>query len=297
MQHKGHGIPLEESKAKSAAAFLSIITAIFLVLLKAVSGYLTGSISVLASLLDSTLDIFASTLNYFAIRVADRPADEDHAYGHGKVESLGGLFQALVIGASGLFLIWEAIWRIKEPHETSSEGIGIGTMIIAIIVCVALVRRLKRVARETESPALASDAAHYVADIFINAGVLIALLVTTITGWHWVDPAISIAIALYILWSAIHVGHEAVDVLTDRRLPPEIDEQVTTIVARFREHGVRGFHDLRTRRSGSSRFIDLHLEIDRNLRFDEAHGLSVQVLRRIEAEIPRTKVHVHADPA
>jgi ferrous-iron efflux pump FieF len=286
-----------EERAKVRAAQLSILAAAFLIALKTVTGFLTGSISVWASLLDSTMDIFASLINFFAVRAAARPADEDHAYGHGKAESLAGLFQSLVIAASGLFLIWEAARRVITPHPIGSELIGVGVMLIAIFVSVALVVRLRRVARETESPALLSDSLHYATDIYTNSGALLALVIVLLTGWLIVDPLISIAIALYILWSALGVGREAVDVLMDKRLPQEIDEQVASVVNSFREQGVIGFHDLRTRRSGSQKFIDLHLEIERDRRLEDAHDLSVRVLRAIEAKIPRSHVQIHTDPA
>src|SRR3984893_8373662 len=185
--------PAEETATKNSAARLSIVVAVFLIALKTASGWMTASISVWASLLDSVLDLFASTWNFIAVRASSRPADEDHAYGHGKAESLTSLFQALVIGASGIFIIWEALHRIREPHQTRSEAIGVGSMIIAIVTSAWLVRRLRRVARATESPALHSDALHYMADIYINAGVLMALVLTVLTHWTLADPLISLA--------------------------------------------------------------------------------------------------------
>jgi cation diffusion facilitator family transporter len=288
---------LAEGAAKRSAARLSILAAAFLILLKAGAGWLTGSISVLASLLDSAMDVFASLLNYIAVRAASRPADEDHYYGHGKAESLAGLFQSVVIGASGLFLIWEAVRRLLTPQKTKAEWIGVVTMVVAIAVSAALVRRLRRVAAETESPALASDALHYVTDVYINLGVLLALIITRITGWTQADPIISIAIAIYILWSAVYVARESIDILMDRGLPVDVNEKVADIVAKYKGEGVLGFHNLRTRRSGSQRFVDLHLEVQRQKPFEEAHDLTVKVLREIEAEIPRVSVHIHTDPA
>src|ERR1700686_49434 len=134
-----HSSAVEETAKKNSAARFSIVVAIFLIALKATSGSLTGSISVWASLLDSVLDLFASTLNFIAVRAASRPADEDHAYGHGKAESLTSLFQAIVIGASGMFIVWEAVHRIRERHQTHSELIGVGSMIIAILTSAWLV--------------------------------------------------------------------------------------------------------------------------------------------------------------
>jgi ferrous-iron efflux pump FieF len=286
-----------EEEAKRSAARLSILAAAFLIALKTVTGFITGSISVWASLLDSTMDILASFINYFAVRAASRPADEDHAYGHGKAESLAGLFQSIVIAASGIFLIRESIRRIINPNQTSFEGIGIITMVVAVIVSCALVVRLKRVARKTESPALHADATHYVTDIYSNASALLALVIVGLTPWQIADPLISILIAIYILWSAASVGRESIDALMDRRLPLKVDEQVAEVVSRYRDQGVLGFHDLRSRRSGSQKFIDLHLEVKRDMRLQEAHDVTVRVLRAIEAEIPRARVHIHTDPA
>ena len=287
----------KEAALKSSTARLSIYAAAFLIALKTGTGWLTASISVWASLLDSVMDIFSSSLNYIAVRIASRPADEDHLYGHGKVESLAGLFQAVVIGFSGAFLIWEAVHRIREPHPTQSEVIGIASMVIAVIVSIALVIRLRRVACQTDSPALSSDAVHYATDVYINLGVLAALAVTMFTGWRLVDPIVSIVIAIYILWSAVHVAFESVNVLMDRKLPEDVDELVAAVVGRYEAKGVLGFHDLRTRRSGSHRFVDLHLEVQRDKKFEEAHDLTVQVIRAIEAELPRTRVQIHTDPA
>ncbi|MDQ3819057.1 MAG: cation diffusion facilitator family transporter [Acidobacteriota bacterium] len=286
-----------DEAAKTSVARLSMLVAAFLIVLKTITGFITGSISVWASLLDSTMDIFASTINYFAVRTAARPADADHAYGHGKAESLAGLFQAIVIAASGIFLVYESIRRIINPKEVTSEWIGTMTMVVAVLVSVALVRRLRRVARETESPALHADALHYVTDIYTNSGALLALVIVWLTPFKIADPVISIVIAFYILWSAATVARESIDILMDRRLPLDIDEQIAEIVSSFKDEGVLGFHDLRTRRSGSQKLIDLHLEVERDMRLQEAHDLSVRVLRAIEAEIPRARVQIHTDPA
>ncbi len=286
----------QEAAQKNSAARLSIIAAAFLIVLKIATGFLTGSISVWASLLDSAMDIFASTINFFAIRAAARPPDEDHAYGHGKVESLAGLFQAVVITIPGLFLIREAILRLLHPQPTNGELLGILSMLIATCISFALVARLRRVARQTDSPALNADALHYATDVFTNGGALCALLILRLTGWGLADPLISIAISLYILYSAFQVAHDSVDVLMDKRLPLAVDEQVAEIVSRFHAQGVLGFHDLRTRRSGAQKFIDLHLEVGRTRSLEEAHDLTVQVLRAIETEIPRARVQIHTDP-
>ncbi|HEV3469836.1 MAG TPA: cation diffusion facilitator family transporter [Pyrinomonadaceae bacterium] len=294
-----HAPPHDEAEArlKRAAARLSIAAAASLIVIKTATGWLTGSISVWASLLDSAMDVFASTINYFAVLASSRPPDHDHHYGHGKAESLAGLFQAAVICASGILLIREAVRRLMRPHETSLEWLGVATMSVAALVSVFLVTRLNRAARQTDSPALSADAVHYASDVYTNGAALLALLAVALTGWRPVDPIVSIAISAYIVWSALSVGRDSVDVLMDRRLPPEIDETVGRVVANFLDEGVIDFHDLRTRRSGSIKFIDLHLSVRRDLTFEAAHDLSVRVLRALEREIPRSRVQIHTDPA
>lgn len=286
-----------EAKLKASAARLSVSAAAFLIALKTVTGLLTGSISVWASLLDSAMDIFASAINYFAVRAASAPPDEDHRYGHGKAESLAGLFQSFVICASGLVLLWEAVRRVITPRPTESEWLGVGTMAIACGVSFALVARLRQVARKTDSPALAADAVHYATDVYTNGAALFALLLVALTGWTLADPLISILISAFILKSAVDVARDSVNVLMDRRLSRDVDAQVASVVEGFRAEGVLGFHDLRTRRSGSHKFIDLHLEVEANQTLQQAHDLSVRVLRAIEAEIPRSRVQIHTDPS
>jgi ferrous-iron efflux pump FieF len=286
-----------EAASKNTAATLSICTAAFLIILKTSTGWITGSISIWASLLDSVMDIAASIINLIAVRASTKPPDEDHAYGHGKAESLAGLFQAALIMGSGLFLVWEAIRRIFDPPQINSAWLGISSMLISIIASIGLVTYLKRVAQRTDSPALEADAAHYSSDIYTNSGVLLALLLISFTGWQWTDPVVSILISIYIIWSALSIARDSIDVLMDRRLPAEVDEQIAEIIDRYKDQGVLGFHDLRTRRSGAQKFIDLHLEVDRTKRLEEAHDITERVIQDIEAEVPRSSVQIHTDPA
>ncbi|HEX8560936.1 MAG TPA: cation diffusion facilitator family transporter [Pyrinomonadaceae bacterium] len=290
------GAAASEERLKSSAARLSIAAAAFLILLKTATGWLTGSISVWASLLDSAMDIFASVINYFALRAAARPPDEDHRYGHGKAESLAGLFQSFVISVSGALLVYEAVRRVLWPRATAQEWLGVATMAVAAGVSLALVARLRRAARGTDSPALAADAVHYATDVYTNGAALAALLVVALTGWSLADPLVSLAISGFILWSAFEVGRDSVHVLMDRRLPRAIDAKVAAVVGRFGGEGVLGFHDLRTRRSGSVKFIDLHLEVEREQTLQQAHDLTVRVIRAIQKEIPRSRVQIHTDP-
>jgi ferrous-iron efflux pump FieF len=286
-----------EVKLKASAARFSVAAAAFLIALKALTGYFTGSISVWASLLDSAMDIIASAINYFAVRAASAPPDEDHRYGHGKAESLAGLFQSFVICISGLVLLWEAVNRVIKPQPTASEWLGVGTMTVACGVSIALVARLRQVARRTDSPALSADAVHYATDVYTNGAALVALLVVALTGWTLADPLISILISGFILWSAVDVARDSINVLMDRRLPRAIDAKIAAVVERFRPEGATGFHDLRTRRSGSLKFIDLHLEVEADQTLQQSHDLTVRVIRAIQKEVPRSRVQIHTDPS
>ncbi|HZS44297.1 MAG TPA: cation diffusion facilitator family transporter [Blastocatellia bacterium] len=291
-------VPISEAekKAKDSSARLSIAVAGFLIIIKTIIGILTGSISVWASLLDSAMDIVASIVNLLAIRAAARPADEHHAYGHGKAESLAALFQSIVIAASGVFLIREAVIRILTPVQIRSEWLGILGMLVAVVVSIALVVRLTKVAVQTDSLAIKSDAQHYKTDIYTTLSALLSLLISSLFHLTIADPVISIAIAIYIIWSAIWLAKDSIDILMDKRLPSSIDEQIAGIIGRYEPFGVLGFHDLRTRRSGSIKFIDLHLEVEHDKSLKDAHEITEEVLRVIESEIPRSKVQIHTDP-
>ena len=201
-----------------------------------------------------------------------------------------------MIALSAAYLIYEAVNRIAEPRPTRAAWFGATAMLVAVGVSASLVSKLRRTARLTDSPALHSAAAHYASDVYTNIAALFALVLTAATNWQLADPIISISLSVYILWFAVGVGREAADVLMDRRLPIEIDEKVAEVVGMFRGAGVIGFHALRTRSSGSQKFIEFHLEVERGRKFEEAHEITVSVIRAVEEEIPRSRVQIHTDP-
>jgi ferrous-iron efflux pump FieF len=280
---------------KQQTALLSVLVAASLAALKLVAGLLTGSVAVLASLADSTLDLFASLLNFAAIRHAAVPADREHAYGHGKAESLAGLFQALVVGGSGLYLIFVALRRLAEPVPLEHEAVGAAVMIVSILATVLLVRRMRRVARQTGSVALAADSLHYATDVLTNASVLVSLMLHRFFSVRLADPLISLGIAAYVLWSAWTILRQSVDELMDRQIPDEDITRIRELVASFAP-AVVGYHDLRTRKAGGRVFVDLHLDIPKDCSFEAAHRVTEQVVRAIEKLFPGSVVTVHADP-
>jgi ferrous-iron efflux pump FieF len=281
-------------RLRSRAAFVAVLVATALTLLKFAASLFTGSLSLLASAVDSLTDIFASAVNLIAVRAAARPADEDHAYGHEKAESLAGLFQGAVIAVSGFYLGYESIRRMIEPQLIEGATIGIGVMVVSAGATIGLVRYLRRVARRTGSLALAADSMHYSTDVIVNVGILAALVTIRLTGWTFIDPLLSLGISAYILYAATGVLREAIDNLMDHSLPEALLDQIREIALSHPD--VQGVHDLRTRSAGARRFIEMHLEIDGRKTLYEAHEAAVAVLRAVEDEIPNSKVFVHTDP-
>ena len=283
------------SREKGATAVTAILVALSLAVLKVAAGLLTGSIAVLASAADSLMDAFASGVNYAAIRYADEPEDLSHRYGHGKAEGMAGLFQAVVIGVSAGYLIYESVRRLLSGSVVEVPLIGIGVMAVSLVATVLLVIRMRRVAKENESIALAADSLHYLTDVLTNGAVLVGLLAVAWLDASWVDPVASLLVSCALLWTVVQVFRESFDNLMDRALPDEERDRILRIAAR-EIPGILGVHDLRTRRSGARRFVDIHVEIDRRVSFAEAHRLSEEVVRAVETGLPHTRVTVHADP-
>lgn len=256
----------------------------------------SGSTAVLGSALDSGLDTLASLVVLWAVTAAARPADADHPYGHGKAESLASLLQSLLILVSGLGLAYHAISRfLAGDAELQQSTLGIVVMLISSAVTIWLVRRLRHVARATGSPALQADSAHYATDLATNLAAALGLVIHLLTGAVWPDLLIGLGIALAILNTAREVFTGATDVLMDKGLEPAEELAILRTVLGFAPR-VAGFHDLRTRRSGTETFIELHLDIPRNASFVEAHDLAEEVAAAVRRAIPRSEVTVHADP-
>jgi ferrous-iron efflux pump FieF len=283
------------SPEKNATAVLAVAVAFALAVLKFAAGLLTGSIGVVASAADSLMDVFASGVNYVAIRFADEPEDHSHRFGHGKVEGMAGLFQSFVIGGSALYLVYESVRRLLSDRTLETAWVGISVMVVSLVATALLVVRMRRVARETESIALMADSVHYLSDVLTNGAVLVGLLAYVVLDVHWVDPVASLFVSVAILWTVARVFKESFDNLMDRELPDEERRKILTI-AETKVPGILGVHDLRTRRSGARRFVVMHVEIDRSVSFEEAHRLSEQVIRVVEQALSNTRATVHADP-
>ena len=273
----------------------SVATAFFLVLLKFATGILTHSMAILASALDSTMDLAISIVNLIAAREAAKPPDEDHAYGHGKIESLAGLLQSLLIGVSGLYVIFESVKRLIYGTYIQIIPLGIGVMLLAMLISLSLVWRLRMTARENKSLILSTETLHYVTDVTTNGGTVVALLLVQFTHFPVWDLGVSIAVSFYVFRMAYRILRQAVDELLDRSLPPVPKEEIEKIIQEF-SPSVVGLHNFRSRQVGAQIFLDFHIEIRGEKDFRKAHLMTESLIDKIHEKYPDADVTVHYDP-
>jgi ferrous-iron efflux pump FieF len=276
------------------ATYASTATAAVLIAIKLAAWVATGSVALLSTLIDSTLDLAASALNLMAVRHALIPADDDHRFGHGKAEALAGLGQAAFVVGSGGFLLAEAGNRMVHPQPVSHGEWGIAVMVFSIFATLVLVWFQRMVAKRTNSLAISADSLHYTGDLMINASVIVSLLLAAGTGWPLADPLFAIGIAVWLMINAWQIARLSLDTLMDKELPDSERERIRAIVAAH--PGVQSHHDLRTRTSGRQGFIQLHLELPGDLPLVEAHRIADDVEQAILTEFPGFEVIIHEDP-
>lgn len=284
----------ETERLLKLATRASVATATILIFAKIAAYWQTDSVSILASLVDSLMDAGASIINLLAVSYALAPADKEHRFGHGKAESLAAVAQATFIAGSGLFLIVEAIERLIKPQPIESFDIGLGVMVFSVIATLILLAIQRNVIQKTNSTAIRADALHYKTDLYTNAAIILALLLSQF-GWLGVDPLFALAVAGYILYSSWEIGSEAFHDLLDHEIAEEKRKQIIDIAKAHPQ--VRGLHDLRTRLSGRTEFIQMHLELDDELPLIKAHDIADEVEENIMKAIPTADVVIHLDPA
>lgn len=280
---------------RTGAAKLALAVVIGLVILKAVAALVSGSISITAQAVDSFLDLFAISIIGFAVNVASRPADEEHPFGHGKVEGIAAVIQAAFILAAGGWIIFSSVSRIISGATVEMTEAGMAVMIVSVIASFFLSRHLRRVARAENSIALEASAHNIAVDVYSAAGVLVALVLIRFTGLSVIDPIVALAVSLLILKAAYDVLKKSFGELVDVRLPREEEEE---IIACFTEHSNQlvGFHEVRTRRAGSQRFIDLHLMMPKDASLEEAHRMCDHLEEDIKNRLANSSVTIHVEP-
>jgi cation diffusion facilitator family transporter len=279
----------------SGAAKLSLIVVIGLIVFKVVVSVITGSISISAQAADSSLDLFAIAIIFFAVRMASKPADEQHPFGHGKVESIAATGQAALLFTASGVIIYLAVQRIIKGTTIELTEAGIGVMLVSIIVSIFLSRHLLKVSRATDSVAIEALARNIAADVYSAAGVLAALAAIRFTGLSILDPIIAVVVAFFILKAARNVIRKSFGELVDVRLPKTEQNEIVFCV---KEHTGQlvGFHEIRTRKAGNQRFIDLHLVMPRNVSVEEAHLMCDHLEQDIKNRLPNSSITIHVEP-
>jgi ferrous-iron efflux pump FieF len=295
--HHHHGHRHHHASHKSLttrAAIASVSTAVFLLLLKAYAALETGSVAMLGSLADTGLDVIASLVTLFGVRLAAMPADPEHRFGHGKAEALAALFQVGIITFSAVGIGWRAIARLIHGEATAHAEYGIAVSAIAIVVTLALLSYQRLVIRRTGSVAIEADHVHYQTDLLLNLSVIAALVLDQYLGFTGADPLFGIGIALWLVWGAWRASSRAIDQLMDREWPEEKRRRCIEIVAGHEQ--LRGIHDLRTRSSGSTDFVQFHVWVDPHMTVAEAHRIVEELEAKLAEEFPGAEILIHLDP-
>jgi len=282
------------ARLTATAALASAATALFLLLLKGFGAWSTGSVAMLGSLADSGLDLLASLVTLYGVRVAGTPADQDHRFGHGKAEALAALFQVALITASAALIAWRAADRLAEDSQTRSAEFGIAVSLVAIAATLALLSYQRSVIKRTQSVAIRADSIHYQSDLLLNLSVIAALVLDQYLGLTGADPLFGIAIALWLAWGAFKASSQAIDHLMDKEWPEEKRQRFLDVAAQHPE--LRGIHDFRTRRSGSRDFAQFHMYVAPDMTVAAAHDVMDEVEEKIAEAFPGVEILIHLDP-
>jgi cation diffusion facilitator family transporter len=290
------------TQEKSAVALLSVVSNGTLVLLKLGVGLAISSVSVVSEAIHSGVDLAASLIALYAVRTSGSPADEEHPFGHGKVENISGVIEALLIFVAAGWIIWEAVNKLIQGSALESVGWGILVMLVSTVTNIVVSRRLLRVGQRTGSAALIADAWHLRTDVYTSAGVMIGLALVGVgkgllpgVNLHWFDPVAAIIVAALIIRAAYDLTRESGRDLLDARLPMAEEAVIREVIASFSPQ-VLGSHRLRTRRSGVTRFVEFHIQVDGRWTVEAAHSLSHQIGAALRDKLPGTTVNIHIEP-
>jgi len=273
------------------ATYASVSVAVTLVGIKLFGWWYTDSVGILASLLDSTIDIVASLMILVAVAIAQTPADQNHRFGHGKAEPLASLGQSVFIAGSALYLILYALERAWNPQAVSQPDLGIWIMVISMVLTLALILFQRKVVRETQSTAIAADSLHYVTDLLANVAIIVGLIFSV---YQWLDPILGLLIGLWVGSQAVLLAIESSQQLLDKELPLNVREQIKNTV--LSHPNVAGFNDLRTFLSGSTMMIQLDLELDDDLTLFKAHEITEEVTDLLHQQFEDADITIHQEP-
>jgi cation diffusion facilitator family transporter len=288
--------PADEARLKTRTAALSVISNSALILLKLFAGTITGSVAILTEAMHSSIDLVASIVAYFSVRKADEPADETHRYGHEKIENLAAAIEGILILVGSAAIAFEAISHLISPRHVKTVGIGIAVVGISMAANLVVSVRLARAAKRTGSPALAGDAAHLGTDALTSGTVLVGLVLVQLTGARWIDPVVALAVAVVVVRTGLQLLTQSGRVLVDEALPPGEVEAIREAIEGFSARGVVGYHELRTRRAGARRYVDLHVQFRAGTSLEDAHRVAHELQDLIGARLAGTDVLIHLEP-
>jgi len=280
------------TRLKTRTARLSVLSNSLLIIMKIMVGIFTGSVSIISEAIHSAIDMVAAVIAFFAVKISGNPADERHPFGHGKVENVSGVIEALLIFAAAAWIVYEAMDRFIHPGETEALGLGVLVMVISAVVNIFVSRRLYKVARLTDSVALEADALHLKTDVITSAGVALGLALIWITGWHILDPLIALLVALVIIYESWMLLRRAFFPLLDTALSQSEMEKLTAILDEMKVE----YHDLRARAAGHQRFVEFHLDVQGQETIETIHRKCDLIEQRLESEFRDISVIIHPEP-
>lgn len=281
---------------KQRTAALSVVSNSALILLKVVAGSITGSVAVLTEAVHSSIDLIASIVAFISVRKAGEPADESHRYGHEKFENLSAAIEGMLILVGSAAIAFEAIRRLINGGHLRFVGLGMAVVALSMVVNIVVSGILGRKARETSSAALEGDAAHLRTDALTSAAVLVGLGLVKITGEDWIDPVVALIVAGSIVFTGVGLLARSSQVLVDQALPPEEVDAIRTAIEAFAPRGVVGYHELRTRRAGARRYVDLHVQFCAGTSLEDAHRTAHELQDLIETRLEYSDVLIHLEP-
>jgi cation diffusion facilitator family transporter len=282
---------------KRRTALLSVVSNSALILLKLFAGLITGSVAILTDAVHSSIDLVASVVALVSIRKADEPADESHRYGHEKLENLAAAIEGILILIGSAAIAFAAIRRLINNGRVTTLGLGIAVVAFSAVANIIVSSVISRNARKTDSPALAADAAHLQTDALTSGGVLVGLILLEITGARWIDSAVALLVAAVIVITGVKLLNRATRVLVDESLPPEEVDLIRGAIEQFGPRGVVGYHELRTRKAGARRYVDLHVQFRPGTSLEDAHRTAHELQDVIAERLKGADVLIHLEPA
>ncbi len=257
--------------------------------------YFSGSVGVLSEGIHSTLDLVSAAISFFTVRVAGKPADEDHPFGHGKIETVSSLFESLLLVAAAALIVVEGIEHFKNPQPVQFQALAMFAMVVSLVVSFAVYRHNLAASRVTDSSAIKVNALHFLSDVVASAGILVGLLILKFTGWLVIDALMAFAVAAYILIISLKQVRESIGELTDTQLPEREIRAIRRLLDEFKDDAIEA-HELRTRKSGANRHMDFHLVVCGQMSVDESHAVCDRIEARVDAMFPRSSVNIHVEP-